>query len=96
MENESKSFPVLNVTDWRSSWPYLVTLTDGVKLPAYPVVGLINEDGRFCIGESCREKMWYVSDKLIEHKMIADLENARIVDAKYVSDWQEIYSISKE
>ena len=85
-----KEFPVLDGKVWRSAWPYLVTLSDGVKLPAYPVVGRVNQESQFRFGDACTDRMWYVADKFLEHNIIKDLENARVIDIFNVIDWQEI------
>lgn len=90
MVNDVAVFPALDRSVWRSDWPYIVTLVDGVKLPAYPVRGLVDERGSFCFGDSCNDEMWYVADRLIEHCLITDLSNARVISVESVSYWEQI------
>ena len=77
MVNDVAVFPALDRSVWRSDWPYIVTLVDGVKLPAYPVRGLVDERGSFCFGDSCNDEMWYVADRLIEHCLITIVRRIR-------------------
>lgn len=84
-ENIGKQFPSLPRHSWRSDWPYIVTLIDGTRLPAYPAVGKIDENNNFCVGEICNDMMWYVSDRLVEHVLITELQNGRIIYTQHVA-----------
>lgn len=85
-----KRFPVIPQNNWRSDWPYIVTLSDGARLPAYPVIGRVDADNNFCFGEHCTDTMWYVSDRLVEHSLITELVNARIIRVECVVEYQDL------
>lgn len=84
------SFPKLEKHTWRSDWPYIITLTDGKSLSAYPAVGKVNEDEEFCFGESCKDPVWYVADNIVEHDAIKSLCNARLIAVSDVADWKPL------
>jgi len=85
-------FPVLAPNVWRTERPYIVTLVDGDRMPAYPVVGAINEDGEFCVGSACKDKMWLVADRMIESPLIIECRQFRILALKTVSRWEALTS----
>lgn len=89
-KNTCTSFPQLPKQSWRSDWPYIVTLTDGSRLPAYPAVGKIDADNNFCVGEICTDTMWYISDRLVEHALITELQNGRIIHTEHVTSYQDL------
>lgn len=79
-------FPALGRNVWRSERPYLVTLTDGALIPAYPVVGKLGEDG-LRVGGSCKDTLWVVNDPYIEHTLIDDHGSVRTVSKDAVTQW---------
>ncbi|WP_213664154.1 hypothetical protein [Stutzerimonas stutzeri] len=85
-------FPVLAPNVWRSDRPYIVTLVDGDRMPAYPVVGAINEDGEFCVGSACQDKMWLVADRMIESPLIIECRQSRILALETVTRWESLTS----
>lgn len=83
-------FPELPPNVWRAKRPYIVTLVDGDRMPAYPVIGEINEDGNFCFGLACQEKMWLVADRMIESPLITECGQTRILALEKVSQWEAL------
>lgn len=86
------NFPDLQQGTWRSTRPYIVTLVDGDRIPAYPVLGLIKDD-RFHYGQACKDRMWMVNDYLISNPLIRELGQTRILAKESVSSWEEISQI---
>lgn len=85
------TFPKLPQNNWRSERPYIVTLVDGDRLPAYPVLGKISDDEEFfSFGELCQDQMWIVTDPMILHPLITHYGDMRILKTSDVSDWEPI------
>lgn len=89
-ENEVVAFPRLPENNWRSDWPYLITLSDGAQLAAYPTIGHVDENENFCFGSACSTEMWHVSDRIMEHPWIVQCANARIIQVEHVAAWQPL------
>lgn len=87
-------FPVLAPDVWRTERPYIVTLVDGDRMPAYPVIGKINEDGEFCFGSACQDKMWLVADRMIENSLITECGQSRILALESVSQWEALVNVA--
>lgn len=83
-------FPVLAPNVWRTERPYIVTLVDGDRMPAYPVIGKVNEEGEFCFGAACQDKMWLVADRMIENPLITECGQSRILPTEAVSQWEAL------
>lgn len=83
-------FPEIETHNWRSDWPYVITLKDDIRIAAYPVHGKINEENQFCIGENCQEPMWYVSDSIVKHDCIDNYDNAVIIKHEHVKEWEPL------
>lgn len=86
------AFPSIPSLQWRTHRPCIVKLVDGDRIPAYPVIGLITEEGRFCFGEACTDRMWLVADSMIESPLIRDCGNARILSLDAVVGWESLVS----
>lgn len=86
-------FPTLAPNVWRSPRPYLVTLTDGDRMPAYPVICKV-EDGGIYFGEACKEPMWLVHDTYIESTLITECNTGRVIETKHVVAWEEIVPVN--
>jgi len=85
-------FPVLAPNVWRTERPYIVTLVDGDRMPAYPVIGAINDDGEFCFGSACQDQMWMVADRMIESPLIIECHQSRILALETVTHWEALTS----
>lgn len=82
-------FPQLAPHVWRTDRPYIVTLVDGDRMPAYPVIGKV-EDETFYFGDACKEKMWMVNDHMIKSPLILECGHSRIIQADKVVKWEPI------
>jgi len=87
-------FPVLAPNVWRSERPYIVTLVDGDRMSAYPVIGMINEDNEFCFGSACQDNMWLVEDRLVENSLITECGQSRILAPESVSHWEALVNVA--
>lgn len=87
-------FPLLAPNLWRTKRPYIVTLVDGDRMPAYPVIGAINDEGAFCFGSDCQDKMWLVADRMIESPLIKECGASRILPLETVSQWEALASLA--
>lgn len=85
-------FPALPPHVWRTDRPFIVTLIDGDRMPAYPVIGKV-EDETFYFGDACQEKMWLVADRMIESPLITDCRQSRIIEAGKVAKWEPILPV---
>lgn len=83
------NFPELSPHVWRTDRPFIVTLVDGDRMPAYPVIGKV-EDETFYFGDACQEKMWLVPDRMIESPLITECGQSRIIEAGKVVNWEPI------
>ncbi len=81
------NFPTLPPHVWRTERPFIVTLVDGDRMPAYPVIGKI-EDETFYFGSACQEQMWLVNDHMIESPLIIDCGHNRIIPVDKVAKWE--------
>lgn len=88
-------FPVLAPNVWRTERPYIVTLVDGDRMPAYPVIGKVNEYGEFCFGSACQDKMWLVADGMIENSLITECGQSRILALESVSQWEALVNVAE-
>lgn len=82
-------FPELNPNVWRSTRPYIVTLVDGDRMPAYPVRGKV-EGQTLYFGEACQDEMWLVVDNLIESPLITECGKSRVLELEKVVAWEPI------
>lgn len=82
-------FPELPPHFWRTDRPFIVTLIDGDRMPAYPVIGKV-EDETFYFGDACQEKMWLVADRMIESPLITECGHSRIIEVSKVVKWEPI------
>ena len=87
--SKENSFPSLKEKHWRTDWPMIVTLSDGKRMPAYPIHGHVNTNNGLCFGEECEDKMWMVMDNMIEHEDIQNLMNGRVIMPEKVKSWSE-------
>lgn len=84
------NFPDFPSQHYRSERPYIVTLRDGDRLPAYPAHVLISQENELLFGEGCQDKMWLVSDHYIQSESIRELINARVIAVDDVVSWEPI------
>ncbi|NLC22133.1 MAG: hypothetical protein GX771_09540 [Halomonadaceae bacterium] len=86
------NFPSLKNDAWRTERPYIITLNDGDRLPAYPILGKI-EESELHFGAACTERMWLVNDSFIESELIDTHYNARTIDPARVAQWEAVHPI---
>ena len=89
------SFPDIPENHWRSERPYIVTLIDGDRFPAYPILGDIDDEEIVTFGQHCQEKMWMVVDPMIMNPLINHYGNIRILKVSDVTHWEPI-QVNKE
>lgn len=82
-------FPDLASNVWRSNRPYIVTLVNGDRMPAYPVIGKV-KDGSFFFGAACQDKMWLIEDRMIESPLITEGRQSRILALEVVTHWEAL------
>ena len=83
------TFPELAPNVWRTERPFIVTLVDGDRMPAYPVIGKV-EDETFYFGDACKEQMWMVADNLIQSALITECGQTRVLALDKVVEWESL------